>query len=176
MTQEDLSSLLSGIGLSVSALALAIAFWTLKADHERRKKQATIEYANQIREIWQKSKTIIEQALNKTVSRGSPISQKETTIIENTPELLTASMEILARLEHLAVGVNAGVFDASILYRMSGSHLIGIYDYMLEYIKMTRETPDNEFAYIEFGMLAEEFKRLKTVSRDPRKFGHVRLS
>jgi len=59
-------------------------------------------------------------------------------------------------VEHLAVGLNSGVYDKEILYRMNGTLMVIMYDRYEPYITLIRK--DYSSAYIEFENIVTEFK------------------
>lgn len=122
------------------------------ADHERRKKQATIEYtAHLLRECRSaidakyKFQTLTEDDMNRI--RGNS---------EEEAEL----RKIMGTIEHLSVGINTGVYDKDILYRMSASYFISIFKRMRPFIDyMRKEFSQN--AYTELEQIAKEFEGSK---------------
>ncbi|MGK3994518.1 DUF4760 domain-containing protein [Sorangium sp. So ce1024] len=174
-TSEAISICLSSLGFITSLATLLLAIQTLRADHERRKKQATIEYANDIRDLWQQRRVTIENGINRRIENTSkPLTPEEVQTIKDSPDLRDAVREFLARLEHLSVGVNTCVFDKNILYRMSGSYLIRVYEFMEPYIISVR--PNSKYAYIELEHMVRDFAAQKRTSPDPRVVGRINYS
>ncbi|WP_437644005.1 DUF4760 domain-containing protein [Sorangium sp. So ce362] len=174
-THEAISICLGALGFITSLATLLLAIKTLRADHERRKKQATIEYANDIRDLWQERRVAIESGIGRKIEANSKsLTEKEVETIKNSPELRDAVRELLARLEHLSVGINTCVFDKNLLYRMSGSYLIRVYAFMEPYITSVR--PNSNFAYIELECMIKDFMDQKRANPDPRTVGDMNFS
>jgi len=129
---------------------------TLKADHERRKKEATIAYVNTIRGQYRE----IRKQLDAKFGEGNTINLPD--IDDETAEKLK---EILSLMEHLAAGVNTDVFDFDMIYIMSGSYFSGIFDRCIPYIKDRRIKKGNEATYIEFEHMVQRIKDGKRTRR-----------
>ena len=124
---------------------------TMIADHDRRKKQSTIEYIATIRPIWKKSR----RALNNKFGTDK-LSENDIDIIINEKKLLRMVRDMLGWLEHMALGANTDIYDKDVVYRMSGSNLIRIHNRLSLYIQMAQR--DNPHAYIEFSELIRYFE------------------
>jgi len=142
------------IQVVILAVSVFIAFWQFKAYHERVKKQATIEFVNNIREAYRK----INNDLVKEFGEG-PLDDEKIEKLTKNQELWAKLKDMLALFEHLAVGVNTGVFDFHILSRMSGGYIIKIYDQYSYYIKKRRRDTGNPRIYIEFENLVLKLKK-----------------
>jgi hypothetical protein len=159
---DAISSILAGVGL----LAVLV---TLYADHDRRKKQATIEYSNAIRDLWRTRRLSIENISGKHVDRDEVISDEDAKKLHEDATASNDVRELLARLEHLALGANTRVFDRTLLFRMSGTYFTRLYEYLHNYVQLSRKhTPA---AYVEFEDLIKEFKNLQRRFDDPRNAG-----
>ena len=142
-------------------IQVGLALKSFKADHERRKKQATFEFIQKIRPAWIETKHSLEKRWGK-----NPLTSKELAEIDNDFELLKKVRNLLGLLEHLSVGMNTEVFDKDLLFRMSGTQIINISIMFNSYIKKVQRSIPT--AYIEFEELAkgfEERKRLRPESR-----------
>ena len=88
---------------------------TFKADHERREKQATVEYVNRVRAIYRPiSNKVVKKFGEERVININEISSKDKEDIK----------EFLSNVEHFAAGVYLGVFDLLIIGKMSGSYFL----------------------------------------------------
>lgn len=125
---------------------------TMFADHDRRKKQATIEYMTEVRPRWSKGR----RTLNDKFGLGV-MTEKDIEKTASDRNLRRIVREFLGSLEHLALGVNTNVFDRDIVLRMSGTYLLRIYLRMRLYIH-TAQTR-NPRAYCEFCELMREFEK-----------------
>lgn len=144
--------------LVISLLALFISIFSLVTtlffnikDHERRRKQATIEYfeamTNKLFEVQAKFNDKIS-ALN-----------IEIYMLDTDPSLLKDATEILSAFERLSVGVNAKIFDFDILDRMCGSYLIFLYSRFSPYIEKIRKDASRINSYKEFENLVYQIKK-----------------
>jgi hypothetical protein len=136
---------------------------TYKSDHERRKKQSTIEYINQIRD---KYRPLSIKLSNKFDTNTINLEQIDNDIKSDIRELLSV-------MEHMSVGINTGVYDFEILHRMSGSYLVRTYHQLLPYIVDRQK--DNKSAYIEFETLCKKIDDLKK-SNHISNFGNINFS
>jgi len=164
--------LFQSIVLLVTAL---IAYFQLKAlirsfkaDHERRKKQATIEFVNKIRESYR----TINNELIKKFGKG-PIGTKELDALYNDYELWHKLKNMLSLFEHLAVGINTGVFDLDILDRMAGGYFINIYNRYAYYISERRKALNNNTIYSEFEGLVNKLRQKRDLLE---KSGNIKYS
>jgi len=139
--------------LIVAILSVAISWYFGRKDHERRRKQGTIEYFENMT-----SKLFDTQALFNDKFSATEINVLE---IENHPDLLKAATEVLSAFERLSVGVNTGVFDFDILNRMAGSYLIFIFSQFAPYVHKIRKDASRQKSYIEFERLVDRIKKIK---------------
>ena len=150
------------VGLFFIYFQLKLAIRSFLADHERRKKQATLDYVREIRPSYTKRRQVIDNKYGSDVLSDADVAE----ITNENGEIRDHLKEILAQLEFIAIGVNTGVFDKDIWYRMSGSYMIRIYNRFRSYIKFTQK--NNPFAYIEFEEIVIEFEKRKSIKPDPR--------
>jgi hypothetical protein len=133
---------------------IALAIKVYKAEHERRKKLATIEHVRSIRPLYREAKLKLDAKFGR-----STLTEKDVDEIYGNPELKEALENFLAILEHTSVGMNTGVFDKDIWYRMSASFMIKIFRRLQTYIKKVQK--ENPAAYIEFEEVIVEFEKRK---------------
>ena len=143
---------------------IRIAIVTMKADHERRKKEATIEHFGH---IWRDIRHKLESRYG-----TDPITKEDLDKIHENKQLNADIIQLLGALEHMAVGVNIGVYDREVLYRMSASSIINIYHRLKLFIDARQVKNPN--IYIEFQELATEFADRKRVK--PKNIGKIELS
>jgi len=147
---EFITTSIATIGLVLGIYNIRLVEKTFKADHERRKKQATIEYVGQIlREA--RFKIDAHYRSNKSLT-----DEQVSTLIAN-PADSAEWRNAIGVFEHLAVGINAGVYDKDILYRMAGGYITTLFTFVEPYIKAARKQYPR--AYCEFQELAREFKK-----------------
>ena len=111
------------VGLPMVYLQLRMANKSFRADHERRKKQATIEHIREIRPLYNRA----SQRLDATYGTDLLSEAIVTKIVDDDQETREHLKQILTLLEYTAVGANIGVFDKDLWYRMSGTYLIRLY-------------------------------------------------
>lgn len=134
---------------------------TMHADHERRQKQATMEYMTTVRPIWAESRRMLNDAFG-----NKALTEDDLNKLEESRDLQRIVRELLSKLEHLAVGVNTGVLNEDIIYRMSGSYLIRIYRRVSLYLEDAQKK--NPYAYIEFMEMIRKFEEQRRLKPDPR--------
>jgi len=147
----DINTVIQILMFFVISVQLYLMQKTFKADHERRKKQSTVEYLNNIREQYR-------GLTNKLLSK---FDENAINLSEIDAETKVEIKELLSILEHLSTGVNTGVYDYDIIKRMSGSYLVNRYKQMLPYIDNAQKT--SRTLYIEFETLC------KRIDNDTRK-------
>jgi hypothetical protein len=154
---------ISSTGLVFVIYRIWLLHNSILADHERRKKQSTIEYMNQIRDIY------------RPVDRK--LSEKYGAKALNPEDIDEADMadvrEFLSVLEHLAVGVNSQVYDIDLVNRMSGTFLLATIDKVKPYINHARIKRNSETLYEEFEKMCREIavKRTKVKTEGDIKYG-----
>lgn len=136
------------LALLISIFSLCVSIYSNYKDHERRRKQSTIEFFENMT-----SKLYDIEAIFDSKKGGS----NENINLEDT-ETLRKAINILVEFEQLSVGVNAGIFDFDILERMAGSYLINIFSAFYPYIKETRKDATHLNSYIEFEQLVNKIK------------------
>ena len=140
----------------VGLIQLGLIYRTFKADHERRRKQATIEYLNMIRGHY---RNVNQQLLNEYGQ--NPFGKEQVELLMNNPELWAMLKDLLGLFEHLAVGVNTGVFDIDLINRMAGDYLIGIFDRFTVYVQKRRIDSGLTSLYCEYEQLITQLKKIR---------------
>jgi hypothetical protein len=128
--------------------------WSVRVDHTRRKRDATLSYLNEIRPLWRTQRRDLDRRLASAQVKGSMVS-----VILGDEGLHWDVQELLSHMEMLSVGVLSGVFDISIVDRASGGSLIAIYDTMTPYIDNRRETLNAPTLYVEFEELIGRLRK-----------------
>jgi hypothetical protein len=151
MTSLQLATLgIQALGFGAVTLGLWLTRRAHLADHDRRRKQATIEFVNELRPKWRDCYTALQNQFGYEV-----LTDADAKRVADTPDLRAQARELLALTEHLSVGVNTGVYDRDMLFRICGSYLIGVYGMMQTYIRLCQQT--SKTLYIEFAEIAEDF-------------------
>jgi hypothetical protein len=124
-----------------------------KADHARRKKQATIEFYAATLEK--------RSALRSTLPSdrdGEAIAQFLIDAAESKRRARDIS-EYLGLFELLASGVNTGVFDRKVIARMAGGRIRAMVENYRPWIERQRTLLDAPLLYVELEALAEFLTR-----------------
>jgi len=112
-----------------------------RADHDRQKKQSTIEFYNSIST---ESYQFLDDIKGKTL---------DLSFVNSDKTLRKSVIRYLSRLERLAIGVASDVYDFEILCLMSGRFLSKKYIQFKKYIDETRIAKDAPMLYKEFELL-----------------------
>jgi len=138
---------LSYLSVIAGAVFIAIQIWQQRKnsrwEHDRQRKQSTIEFYNTISS---QSQAFIDTLENMN-RNGKVINYKLVNANRKTWESVTW---YLSRLERLAVGVATDIFDFDILNRIAGKYLSRIYSQLNEYIKEARIFENSPERYKEF--------------------------
>lgn len=145
------NSIFSALALVCVVYSINIQIKATKSDHDRRRKQATIEYLNLIRPIYKSLLADSEKTLGPDIITSAGLE----TILKNN-ELRNTVKDFLSTLEHLCVGANTAVFDKELLFRMSANYLTRMYYKFKPYIDYVQQTLPT--AYIEYEGLVKEFE------------------
>lgn len=154
MTYEEASLWIQALGFIGVILSIWFARRGAIADHDRRKKQATIEYLHKLRPSWRDCHGILYGKFEER-----QLSSTHAMEIWGDAKLSRAASELLNLLEHLSVGVNTDVYDVEIVDRACGSYLIRLHEMMSSYIKLLREKYQNPRLYSEFSLIVRNFEK-----------------
>jgi len=127
---------------------------SIKADHERRKKQATVEFCRSIRN---ECAGFMKQ-INEKFPKGKIFNVCD---VENDEAILNIIREYLSRMEMLSVGINIGIYDIATFDRMAGASTIRSFDRLKEIIAFRRETRKAPYLYGDFEKLTSELTKLR---------------
>lgn len=133
--------------LNINSEQLKIMRSSLIADHERRRKQSTIEYVNAIRGKY----SPISRKLEEKFGWDHVINLKEMDESEQRD-----IREFLAIVEHMAVGVETEVYDVDIVNRMSGRYFLRMRRILDPYISYAQS--ENPTSYIEYDRMCERIR------------------
>lgn len=165
---NTLSLIVSVLALLVNGFVLFAILWQARtmqrgffADHERRKKQSTIEYVNSIRGVYNPILIKIKKKYGKDhIINLSEMEQEDKDDIR----------QLLSIVEHLAVGVHVGVYDISVLGRMSRGYFLNMHKTLAPYIEEAqRNRPTN---YCEFVRLCNALEKREVIYDDSGKIRH----
>ena len=151
-TFEILSITLGFLTLIVLWWQLFLIYKTYKADHERRKKQSTIEYLNEIRKLYRPVEYKLSEKFGVKVIDVDKMSEDDKINV----------LEFLSIVEHLSTGINVGVFDVELVNRMSGAYFVKMYDKFIPYIRDIRERRHNDNLYCEFSSFNHSLEKMRS--------------
>lgn len=164
---EILSITILSIASMIALIQLGLGLKTFKADHERRKKQSTIESLNNLRVQYRDyNNQLIEQY------GRDPLGKEKIEELIKDNNLWNILKDMLSLFEHLAVAVNAEVFDIEILNKTSGQYLINAFDRWKVYIYERRKDPAKKIVYAEFEALVYKLKVMRIEQNNDGKIKH----
>jgi len=134
---------------------LAGIFLALKsflADHERRRKQATIEFTHKIMLLRQPLLRQIEHIFKKDVINVSDSRYA------NDVDLQWSIRDFLSIMERMATGVNIGVYDLNVYTLITGTATINTYKMLSPVIDYARHSDNNPNLYIQYENLVGNIK------------------
>jgi len=153
-----ISTICSNVAVFVGGV---VAIWQLfvmnksfKADHERKKKQSTIEFYNNIKEKYFESLELIDEKFpNDEVLNINDIRDNN--------DLQKAIRNYLYHMEELSVGIEAGIYDIAIFEKISGVYTTRWFERLKEVILYFRKNSHNSIAYKSFEDLVSSLKYLR---------------
>ena len=164
---EIISTIALCLGLFATFWQIRIASKSLKADHERRKKQATIEYLNNLRTTYRKWNNTLIKKYGRDPAGMDTIEK-----IKADGKSWEILKDMLGMFEHLAVAVNSEVFDIDILNKMAGQYLVDVYQRWKTYIDQRRKDPNRELVYVEFEQLVHKLNLIRKPADNRGKMKH----
>ncbi len=142
------------VGVGLVVLQLVVLIVGQSRDHSRRKKQATIEFTKGAEEMF----TVAHRELKEALTEEILAKDKAKEIVANRSDPLRAKIVgFLNRLEHLATGVNHGVFDRGVVKDLAGSFLVGIYLRYQHFIAAAED--ENKLVFRQFRKLVTKLAR-----------------
>jgi hypothetical protein len=131
------------VGVPIALYTLKYAVLGLKADNERRKKQSTIEFYQEIFSLVEPLKIELNDkfkynAINPTASEYTDDRVLQDNIIN-----------YLVCMERFSVGVNIGVYDIDVYMRCTGRATIAMFEQLHPVIMERRRTTGN-YLYTDF--------------------------
>ncbi len=128
------------------------------ADHERRKKQSTIEFYSNLRSSRMALQTEIDAALGHDVLRKSDVAR----LLDDEERGDAQALEIVRLLRHyftglesLATGVNMDVYCYSATRRLAGSHISEMFDQYKAFVLLSRQRKGKDSLYAELERLVD---------------------
>jgi len=121
-----------------------------RADHDRKKKQSTIEFYNLI----SSENEVFSDNINKYGNTLDFTSVRYNVVLNKSVK------RYLSRLERLAIGVASGIYDFDILNHMSGYFLIRKYYQLEKYIQEVRKVKKRN-VYSEFERMIKKLEKCR---------------
>jgi len=116
------------------------------ADHERRKKQATIEFSHQVLEERAKA----AEKINAIFKDGAVINVSAQDYIDDLDDVRGSITRYLNLMERISVGINTGVYDLSIFMRITGYATVTFYKRIEPVISERRRESQRQTMYCDF--------------------------
>lgn len=132
-----------------------LQFKTTKADHERRRKQSTIEFYNEIYPYLRDCKVEIANAF------GEGYVTPDDKRYQENPSLQKAINEYLTIIERFAVGVNAGIYDVNVFARTSGKVVSDTYKRLSPVIENMRKIQNYPQLFNDFEKMCKDVDKIR---------------
>jgi hypothetical protein len=133
-------------------IGVSVARKTFRADHERRKKQATIEF---YRSIGDKCDELLIQIEN-DFPKDAVVTYD---VIKTNKDTYYKIVHYLNLMEEMSVGINKDVFDIKIFSRIAGRHSIRWFEKLKNVIEGIRNESDSNYRYSDFTTMVETLER-----------------
>jgi len=137
--------------------AVLVAFKAMSADHARRKKQSTLEFYHQISN--ERGIPLRELISEKYGNNRHPIQITDEEYKNNKQEFDNQVRIYVRNMDKMAVGIESGVYDFDIFYRLSGKATIILYERIENLIKERYNNGTDRFFGNEFRLLYEKLKQ-----------------
>ncbi|PHS27010.1 MAG: hypothetical protein COA84_04990 [Robiginitomaculum sp.] len=136
---------------SMAAILFILQLWminrTVKLDYERHRNQATIEFAGK---EFRKARELLQQ------NHGTQkLTEEEFEKLKNNADQMASINSAFGTLEHIAVALNAGVYDKTIFFKMFGRTCIEIFNNYYLYIEYRRSN-HGKTTYSQFEKLVKD--------------------
>ncbi|MDR2592513.1 MAG: hypothetical protein LBC59_06880 [Chitinispirillales bacterium] len=151
---QMISNIIICVGVIIAIWQLLLSKNSITADHERRKKQATIEF---YRSICDACDEILEQ-LEIQFPNDGVINYDD---VKNDPVALNAIRKYLSLMEEIAVGINTEVYDITIFDRIAGTYCTGWFRRFSEIIRIRRINNHYPNLYGDFENMIYKLKDVK---------------
>jgi len=150
------NGLMELIRYMIVLITAVIAIISFRADHKRRKRQATFDFYHAIYEKF------IEQL--KKINKAFPDENSVIPAcdIEANSEISHAIRGYLSCMERFAVGIRKRIFDFHVFKRTVGAiHTIKLFDRFIGFIVDFRQKNDSPWAYEDLEHLVRRLKRVQ---------------
>lgn len=157
-----ITNLFVSIGVVIAVFQLvqmrkgnSLQFNSVKADHERRKKQSTIEFYNEIYPYLRDCKMEIANAF------GEGYVTPDDKRYQENQSLQKAITEYLTIIERFAVGVNAGIYDVNVFARTSGKVVSDTYKRLSPVIENMRKDQNYPQLFNDFEKMCKNIDKVR---------------
>ncbi|MGY8869206.1 MAG: DUF4760 domain-containing protein [Pseudomonadales bacterium] len=116
------------------------------ADHERRKKESTLNAYNAIRDSLREVSGELNSSLGLVANSGTPISYKSLERIVSEKSHRDKLIILLGYIQRLGVGVKHDIYDINVLSDLSGGTFINIFKRYEPYILNVRKQNGSFYA------------------------------
>jgi hypothetical protein len=145
----------------LSTLTLAVGVITLWKDHQRRRRQATLDAYIQAGQYRHELATAVKEQLSNEemidiLDGPGSLDEALMLAVGESPQRW-AIREYLNYWEHIAVGTKRGVYDRTTLRLLSRGRIIKTFEGYAPYIYMIRQQIDQQDVYSELEKLATGF-------------------
>ncbi|WFF71813.1 DUF4760 domain-containing protein [Proteiniclasticum sp. QWL-01] len=158
----NFSTLIANICVCVGVIVAVRQFDLTKksfiADHERRKKQSTIEFYGHLKIVSYELDRILEEFL-----KDIRITNELMINADSNPkvkEALEAIRDYLDLIEGFSVGINTEVYDLSIFMRIAGRSTTNKYEKLKEYIDLRRTSLGRPNLYEDFEKMVNRIREI----------------
>lgn len=142
------------VGLLVVVIQLIFVIRGQVIDHDRRRKQATIEFVGGVQRLIQEPEDDLDVILGDELLIPSEAKK----LFDAQGKEFAMLRAYLNKIEHVATGANANVFDQHLLYRLAGNFLTRRWQRYKNWIELV-QAKHGKKRYCEFQELVELFER-----------------
>lgn len=141
------------IGIPIGIYQIFLTRKIAKADLERREKESTIVFTDEI--------ITRVDAINRDIHdvfNDDTINSSDKRYSDNN-EIQESIKQYLKLMERLSVGINSGVYNIDVFSRICGRKIVKSYDRLSTIIREKRTKQGNALLYVEFEHMAEILRR-----------------
>lgn len=165
--------ILSIIAIVVSFASIIVSIAIYIVGVKREKKQATLDAVNVLQEqVFDNLNLYTLADIENICTRWKTETRRRKTTIEKMTEDELAERNecireyrilsgYLARIEHFALGVNTGIYDAKTAERAATTYLVMLYRQKLKPLMDVKQNNSNTEYYAEFRKLVERIEKIE---------------
>ncbi len=139
--------LISIVGIYLVVHQLKMTREANEADHKRRKKEATFNAYNAIREDLRELDRSVRDELK--LSADDVLTLEQLKIIKDDTELSNKVRTVLSYIQRLAVGIRNDIYDLRVIYELSGTPLIKAFDRYFPRVQSVRKNSETYYQEAE---------------------------